>query len=73
MKPPQANPRRGDVIAIALVAGMLIFLLLAIVIISNLERSDRRFNFGFGSDWQCNATGWLEPVCRRKTAVFPRR
>jgi hypothetical protein len=73
MKPPQTNPRRGDVIAIALLAGILTFLLLTAVIVPNLKRSDGRFNFGFGSDWQCNPTGWLEPVCQRKPPVFPRR
>jgi len=57
--------RRGDVVAIFLLAA---FLVIAIVVAVEFPRFDRTGNWRFGPGWECSYPGDGEPVCVKKPA-----
>jgi hypothetical protein len=63
-RPRWPPPKRGDLLAIAFVAFVLVVLLVVgILRPASLTRDGS--NFGFGPDMECNV-GYADPVCIRK-------
>jgi hypothetical protein len=58
--------RRGDVVAIFLLAAFMGLLVIAAVV--KLPGFTRTGNLGFGPDWECVYPGKGEPVCVKKPA-----
>ena len=61
-------PRRGDVLAIALMAAIVLALLVVGARKSALLSLDGS-NHGFGPDMECTSVGSGEPVCVRKPGL----
>ena len=59
--------RRGDVVAIFLLAAFMGALVIAAVV--KLPSFTRTGNLGFGPDWECVYPGKGEPVCVKKSAA----
>ena len=55
--------RRGDVVAIFLLAAILVISVVAFVEFPIFGRAG---NWGFGPDWECSYPGKGEPVCVKK-------
>jgi hypothetical protein len=58
--PPWA---RGDVLAITLLVGLLVFALVGALI---LKDQPANTNYGFGPDWDCKPVPYGAPVCVKK-------
>jgi len=63
-------PRRGEIIAVSVVAVMGIIFLFALVRFPQLGLR-LGFNWGFGSDWNCTRLG--EAVCFKRPPTDPAR
>ena len=64
-RPRWPPPKRGDLLAIAFVAFVLVVLLVVgILRPASLTRDGS--NFGFGPDMECTGVGYGHPVCIRK-------
>jgi hypothetical protein len=64
-RPRWPPPKRGDLLAIAFVAFVLVVLLVVgILRPASLTRDGS--NFGFGPDMECTGVGYGAPVCIRK-------
>jgi hypothetical protein len=57
--------RRGDVVAVFLLAAIMGILVIAVVKFPNFSRMGNR---GFGPEWECVYPGKGEPICVKKPA-----
>jgi hypothetical protein len=57
--------RRGDVVAIFLLAAFMGIAVIAVVMFPHLSRTG---SLRFGPDWECTYPGKGEPVCVKKPA-----
>ena len=64
-RPRWPPPKRGDVLAIAFVAVVLV-LLLVVGILRPASSTRDGSTFGFGPDMECIGVGYGDPVCIRK-------
>jgi hypothetical protein len=58
-----AKPRRGDIVAITLIAALLVLFFIINVVSSGRSLP---FNFGFGPEMECHPMGDGDPVCIKK-------
>ena len=61
--PRWAKPRRGDIVAISLIAALLVLFFIITFVSSGRSLP---FNFGFGPEMECHSMGDGDPVCIRK-------
>jgi hypothetical protein len=54
--------KRGDLIAIALVLGLLVAAILGAILTNTMPRT----NLGFGPEWDCKSGPYGEPICRKR-------
>ena len=68
-RPPKSRPGgNGDFFAIALLSAFIIALILIVIASGDTRPTDRRFNFGFGANIDCQNVGSLDPVCAPSSA-----
>ena len=63
-RPRWPPPKRGDILAIAFVAVVLVLLLVVGILRPGSTRDGS--TFGFGPDMECIGVGYGDPVCIRK-------
>ncbi len=64
-RPRWPPPKRGDILAIAFVAVVLV-LLLVVGVLRPASSTRDGSTFGFGPDMECIGVGYGDPVCIRK-------